>query len=155
MNEPVITTADDRTPALPSAAIGHSSISPSPLLNPYLHLFLTVAFVTIGEVLLKQGAADTAHRGVDWLGLNSLPSPHVWAGAVMLTLSSITWIIVLRVMPLYLAFTLSSAVHVTIPICSWLVLGERINSFRWAGISLVLAGIWIIARPACREEANK
>jgi len=124
----------------------------SRLLNPYLHLVLTVTLVTIAEVLLKQGAMATAPPGVDWLGQTSLPSPRVWAGAALLALSAGTWIIVLRSLPLYLAFTLSSVVHVTIPICSWLVLGEKINPIRWAGISLVLMGIWIIARPVSRVE---
>jgi drug/metabolite transporter (DMT)-like permease len=122
------------------------------LLHPYLHLALTIALITAAEVLLKQGAMATAPRSADWLGLASLPSPRVWAGAALLALSAGTWIVVLRVMPLYLAFTLSSAVHVTIPICSWLVLGEKINTVRWAGIGLVLMGIWIIARPASRVE---
>ena len=128
------------------------SLPMSRLLNPYLHLVLTVALVTIAELLLKQGAAETAPRHVDWLGLASLPSPRVWVGAALLALSAGTWIVVLRAMPLYLAFTLSSSVHVTIPICSWLVLGEKINPTRWAGISLVIMGIWLIARPASRVE---
>ena len=131
------------------------SLPMSRLLNPYLHLVFTVTLVTIGELLLKQGAMETAPRGADWLGLASLPSPRVWAGAALLALSAGTWIVVLRAMPLYLAFTLSSVVHVTIPICSWLVLGEKINTIRWAGISLVLVGIWIIARPVSRLEERK
>ncbi|MEP6667757.1 MAG: hypothetical protein ABJF10_01305 [Chthoniobacter sp.] len=126
----------------------------SRLLNPYLQLFLTVALVTIAEIFLKQGAMEAVPAGVDWLGLSSLPSRRVWWGAGLLILSSVTWILVLRVMPLYLAFTLSSVVHVTIPICSWLVLGEQIHAGRWSGIALVLAGIWIIARPASRVEAQ-
>lgn len=124
----------------------------SRLLNPYLHLILTVVLVTVAELLLKQGAVETAPAHADWLGLASLPSPRVWVGAALLGISAGTWILVLRVMPLYLAFTLSSVVHVTIPLCSWLVLGEKIHMGRWAGIALVLAGIWIIARPVSRVE---
>ncbi|MEI9893490.1 MAG: hypothetical protein WDN28_06220 [Chthoniobacter sp.] len=126
----------------------------SRLLNPYLQLFLTVVLVTIAEILLKQGAMASAPASVDWLGLSSLPSRRVWVGAALLVLSSGTWILVLRVLPLYLAFTLSSVVHVTIPVCSWLVLGEQIHPVRWTGIALVLAGIWIIARPVSRVEEH-
>ena len=124
----------------------------SRLRNPYLHLILTVALVTVAELLLKQGAMETAPAQADWLGLASLPSPRVWVGAALLAVSAGTWVLVLRVLPLYLAFTLSSVVHVTIPLCSWLVLGEKIHLGRGAGIALVLAGIWIIARPASRVE---
>jgi multidrug transporter EmrE-like cation transporter len=125
----------------------------SRLLNPYLQLVLTVALVTVAEILLKQGTTETATvENTDWLGLSSLPSPRVWMGAALLALSSGTWILVLRKMQLYLAFTLSSVVHVTIPVASWLVLGEQIHAVRWTGITLLLAGIWIIARPATRAE---
>jgi drug/metabolite transporter (DMT)-like permease len=125
----------------------------SRLLNPYFQLLLTVVLVTLGELLLKQGAMGTLPAHADWLGLSSLPSPRVWLGAGLLALSGVTWIAVLRSLPLYLAFTLSSVVHVTIPVCSWLVLGEKIFATRWTGIALVLAGIWMIARPAsCVEE---
>jgi undecaprenyl phosphate-alpha-L-ara4N flippase subunit ArnE len=129
-----------------------SLLSLSRLLNPYLHLFLTVALVTIAEILLKQGAMETNPNHVHWLGLSSLPSHRVWVGAALLALSSITWILVLRVLPLYLAFMLSSVVHVTIPVCSWVVLGEAIHAGRWTGIALVLAGIWLTARPASHVE---
>ena len=131
----------------------HPPFPLSRLLNPYLQLFLTVILVTIAEIFLKQGTTETATvENAHWLGLSSLPSPHVWIGAALLVLSSITWILVLRKMPLYLAFMLSSVVHVTIPLASWLVLGERIHAIRWTGIALVVAGVWIIARPASKAE---
>ena len=77
----------------------------SRLLNPYFQLFLTVGLVTISEILLKQGTLETTTAAnVHWLGLSSLPSPRVWQGAALLVLSSITCILVLRKMPLYLAF---------------------------------------------------
>jgi drug/metabolite transporter (DMT)-like permease len=70
----------------------------------------------------------------------------------LLAASAGTWIVVLRTLPLYLAFTLCSVIHVTIPVSSWLVLGEKIEAVRWAGIGFVLVGIWIIARSASRAE---
>ena len=124
----------------------------SRLLNPWLQLALTVALLTIAEIFLKQGAEATAPAHADPLGLASLGSRRVWLGAALFALSSITWIFVIRAMPLYLAFTICSVIHVTIPLASWLVLGEKISLGRWSGIALVLAGIWIIARPAARIE---
>ncbi len=123
----------------------------SRLLHPYLHLALTVVLITVSEIFLKLGADQTAHAH-DWLGTASLTTHHVWIGAALLAASSITWIIALRAMPLYLAFTLCSVIHVTIPLCSWLILGDNINALRWLGIALVLAGIWVIARPASQIE---
>jgi drug/metabolite transporter (DMT)-like permease len=118
----------------------------------YVFLFLTVVLITISEIFLKQGAAATSTASADWLGLASLSSPRVWIGATLLAVSSVTWILVLRTMPLYLAFTLCSIIHVTIPVLSWLLLHDEISAVRWTGILLVLAGIWVIARPASRIE---
>ena len=123
-----------------------------PTARAYFYLFLTVALLTVAEIFLKQGADATAPQGTDWLGITSLASPRVWIGATLLTLSSVTWIVVLRTMPLYLAFTLSSVVHVTIPVASWLLLNDRISAIRWTGIVLVIVGIVTIARPASRVE---
>ena len=123
-----------------------------PTPRSYFYLFLTVALLTVAEIFLKQGADATASQGTHWLGIAALASPRVWIGATLLTLSSVTWIIVLRKMPLYLAFTLSSVVHVTIPVSSWLLLNDKISAVRWAGIGLVIMGIWIIARPVSRVE---
>lgn len=124
----------------------------SRLLHPYLHLALTVILITISEVFLKRGASATAPAQADWLGLASLSSPDVWVGAALLACSSVTWILVVRALPLYLAFTLCSVIHVTIPVSSWLFLGDQISAVRWTGIALVLAGIWVIARPASHVE---
>lgn len=124
----------------------------SRLLNPYFQLFLTVVLITVSEIFLKQGADATAPAAADWLGLASLASPRVWLGAALLALSSVTWIIALRALPLYLAFMLCSVIHITIPVSSWLFLGDSISAVRWTGIALVLAGIWVIARPASRIE---
>ena len=123
--------------------------------DPYLQLFLTVALITAGEIFLKHGAVSTPASAGDWLGLSSLGSKPVWIGTALLIVSSITWIFVLRAMPLYLAFMLGSVIHVTIPICSWWLLGERLSLTRWGGIALVLAGICVIAKDAGRIEERR
>ena len=121
-------------------------------IRPYVYLLVTVILLTVAEIFLKRGAEATAPANTDWLGLASLASTNVWIGAALLTVSSVTWILVLRTMPLYLAFTLCSIIHVTIPVSSWLLLDDKISLVRWAGIAMVLAGIWVIARPACQIE---
>lgn len=122
------------------------------LLNPWLHLALTVVLITISELFLKHGADAARPEPGDWLGTAALGSHSVWLGAALLAVSSVTWIVALRALPLYLAFTWCSVIHITIPLAAWLVLGEKIGILRWTGIALVIAGIWVIARPASRIE---
>ncbi|MGB8166007.1 MAG: EamA family transporter [Chthoniobacteraceae bacterium] len=79
----------------------------------------------------------------------------VWAGIVAGLISMVGWLAALRRMPLSIAFIHSNVVHITVPICCWVFLGEEINLQRWLGIAFVLAGITCIAKPLAHiEEAH-
>lgn len=104
---------------------------------------------TASEICLKLGAAETAAHPtiLPWLGLSGLESKWVWAGIVLTIVSFVAWIRAIRVIPLSLAFTCSNVVHVFMPLGCWLILGEAISPRRWLGISLVILGLLVIARP--------
>jgi drug/metabolite transporter (DMT)-like permease len=127
---------------------------PTGLANPWLHLALSVAGVTIYELLLKLGARETAHISDrwDWTGISGLASIYTWIAIVFVIFSLVTWLYVLRYIPLSLAFPISQAVHVLIPLCSWIFLGEVIISLRWCGIALVTLGLAVVAKPVARLE---
>jgi drug/metabolite transporter (DMT)-like permease len=128
---------------------------PSGFANPWFQLALSVAFVTTYEVLLKLGATETAHiAGARWAwtGLSGLASLYVWLGIPLVILSLITWLHVLRRIPLSVAFPISQVVHAFVPLGSWLFLGESISQLRWFGIALVLLGLAIVAKPVARLE---
>jgi drug/metabolite transporter (DMT)-like permease len=122
--------------------------------NPWLQLGLSIACVAIYELLLKRGAADTANLSArwSWTGLTGLASIYVWVAIVFVILSLITWLYVLRYIPLSIAFPISQAVHVLVPLGSWFVLGENIVTMRWIGIALVSLGLAVVARPVARLE---
>jgi len=71
---------------------------------------------------------------------------------VFTVLSFLAWIRALRAIPLSIAFTFSSAVHIFIPLSCWLFLGEAIGLRRWLGIALVVIGLMVIARPFARLD---
>ena len=122
--------------------------------NPWLQLGLSIACVAIYELLLKRGAAETANLSArwSWTGLTGLASIYVWVAIVFVILSLITWLYVLRYIPLSIAFPISQAVHVLVPLGSWFVLGENIVTMRWIGIALVSLGLAVVARPVARLE---
>ena len=122
--------------------------------NPWLHLVLSVILVTVSELLLKRGAAETAtpQQTWSWTGVSGLASPWVWCAIVLIILSFVTWLHVLRYLALSVAFPLSNAVYVLVPLCSWLFLGESISATRWCGIALVLIGLVVVAKPVARLE---
>ena len=124
------------------------------LANPWLQLALNALLVTAYELFLKLGARATAHLagGWSWTGLSGLLSPWTWLGIVCMILSLLSWLYVLRELPLSLAFPLSNVVHVLVPMSCWIFLGETISSRRWFGIVLVIAGLVVVAKPFARIE---
>lgn len=112
-----------------------------------MQIFICALLVTASEILLKQGAADTAltsHRW-SWTGVYGLTSIWVWIGIVLLILSFLSWMYVLKHLALNVAYPLANVVHVSVPIASWIFLGEAISSLRWFGIAIVMAGLLIVA----------
>jgi drug/metabolite transporter (DMT)-like permease len=127
---------------------------PSGFGNPWLQLVLSVAFVLVSEFLLKRGAADVAEpdSAFSWTGINGLASPLVWWAIVLIIASFISWLYVLRYIPLTIAYPLSRVVDVLVPIGCWILLGEFISALRWCGIALVVIGLALVAKPVAQIE---
>lgn len=127
---------------------------PTGFRNPWLHLAISVACVAIYELLLKRGAAETANPNSSWAwtGISGLGSIYVWVAIAFVVLSLITWLNVLRYLPLSIAFPISQSVHVLVPLGSWFILGENIVTLRWIGIAFVSLGLAIVAKPVAQIE---
>jgi drug/metabolite transporter (DMT)-like permease len=127
---------------------------PTGFRNPWLHLILSAVCTTVSELFRKVGAMETAHLSErwGWTGVTALASVYVWVGIVFVLGSFLTWLYVLRHMPLSIAFPASQVVHVVVPVSSWVVLGEFITPLRWCGIALVLLGLALVARPVAKLE---
>ncbi len=122
--------------------------------NPWLQLALSVGCVFVSELLLKRGASDTANLGQawSWTGVTGLASPLVWLGIIFVIISFISWLYVLRYIPLTIAFPLSRVVDILVPLGCWFFLGEAISTRRWCGIALVVIGLAVTAKPVARLE---
>ena len=127
---------------------------PSGFANPWLQLALSVLCVLASELLLKRGASDTANLATawSWTGISGLASPLVWWAIFLVVISFLSWLYVLRYIPLTVAFPLSRVVDVLVPLSCWIFLGETISVRRWCGIALVIIGLAIVAKPVARLE---
>ena len=126
---------------------------PSGWRDPRLQLALSVLCVLASELLLKRGASETASATAwSWTGINSLASPLVWWGILFVIASFLSWLYVLKYIPLTIAFPLSRVVDVLVPLSCWILLGETISARRWCGIALVVIGLAVIAKPVARLE---
>jgi drug/metabolite transporter (DMT)-like permease len=127
---------------------------PSGFANPWLQLALSVVCVFVSELLLKRGASDTANlaQAWSWTGVTGLESSLVWLGIIFVIISFISWLYVLRYIPLTVAFPLSRVVDILVPLGCWFFLGEAISPRRWCGIALVIIGLAVTAKPVARLE---
>src|SRR5450432_605365 len=127
---------------------------PSGFTNPWLQLALSVVCVLVSELLLKRGASQTADltKSWSWTGISGLASPLVWLAIIFVIISFVSWLYVLKYIPLSVAFPLSRVVDALVPLGSWIFLGEKISHLRWCGIALVVVGLAVVARPIGRLE---
>jgi len=123
-------------------------------LNPWVQLAICVVLATAAEIFLKIGANATADPASawSWTGLTGLRSVWVWWGVLASVVSLFNWLGTIRALPLTIAFPVGNAVHVLVPLGSWIFLGEMITPRRWAGIALLVVGLLIVAKPAARLE---
>ena len=122
--------------------------------NPWLQLGLSVLCVFVSELLLKRGATNVAapDSAFSWTGINGLESPLVWWAILLIVASFISWLYVLRYVPLTVAYPLSRVVDVLVPLGCWMFLGEFISPLRWCGIALVIIGLALVAKPVAQIE---
>ena len=119
------------------------------LLHQYLHIVAAAFCVTAAEVLFKQGAEATKDGT---FGVSVLGSVWTWMGIGPYIISFLIWLHVLRRVPLHIAFSIMSITQVLVPLSAWWFRAEHISPYRWAGILVVLAGIFVVARPAMKAE---
>ena len=124
-------------------------------LNPWVQLGLEALLVTAAEIFIKVGATRTATAvgaPTEWLGISGLQSGWVWLGIICTILSFVSWLYVLKHIPLSIAFPVSNVVHALVPVGCWLFLAEAISLRRWCGIAVVFVGLVVVAKPVSRLE---
>jgi drug/metabolite transporter (DMT)-like permease len=136
-------------PAAPATQVKPSTPARG-FFNAYFQIAIGAILVTGSELMLKKGA--DAAIGASWLGVNALASAWTWGGIVTYILSFVSWLYVLRFVPLGIAFALINAVHILVPLSSWFFLHEHISLGRWSGITLVLTGIILIGQTVATTE---
>jgi multidrug transporter EmrE-like cation transporter len=145
------------TALLPTMVRAHPRSHPLAwLLNPYLLILVGALLDTTGEVFLAKGSRFVANNPALTGGFFGWAAPlhsvWTWIGIISYILSLVTWLQVLRFVPLSIAFPLVNVVHVLVPWAAHTFLGEAVPPRLWAGIALIFLGILVIARPLMKVE---
>lgn len=141
-------SSQDETPAGRRAADGPW------VLNPWFLILVGALLTTAGEVLLAKGAriAEASHFSGPLAWLGPMTSGWTWIGIASYIVSLVSWLYVLRFVPLSVAFPLINVVHVLVPAGAHLFLHETVPPRLWAGVAMIVAGVLVIARPLMRAE---
>jgi len=86
-------------------------------------------------------------------GTNAMPlgprlalEPHILGGLACYAVSVVVWIIALSRVPVSIAYPMLSIGYVVNAIAAWQLLGESLSPLRIAGIGVIIAGVFMVAR---------
>ncbi|TWG85947.1 Membrane transporters of cations and cationic drugs [Cupriavidus gilardii J11] len=109
------------------------------LLNACAQLLLKAGVNAVGTITLDRGTLfDT--------GLRVLAQWPVLAGLMLYVVSVGVWIVGLSRVEVSVAYPMLSLGYVVNAVAAWWLFGEIIGPLRLAGILLILAGVFLVAR---------
>ena len=134
--------------------------------KPVLFLAVTLSLGIIGQILFKMGMnRDINKERVKTIGsdvkalaqrrfskaaeavsaaLRLFFSPYVFAGLAAYALSTILWVMLLKIVPLSFLYPLLSVGYVVILLVSVFAFHERVSFLRWYGVFMICYGIVVI-----------
>ena len=107
-----------------------------------LLIVASMACTVAGNLLLKLGSGEP---GVSPIWPLSLLNWKTFLGALVFCCAMIFYIMVLKRTSLNLAQSIFATQFVLVILAAFFVLGESIGPYRWFGIGLIAAGLFVIA----------
>jgi multidrug transporter EmrE-like cation transporter len=107
----------------------------------------SLSFLLAG-VLLNAGAQLLLKAGTNAapLGPALAIEPHVLGGLACYGVSVVVWVIGLSKVPVSIAYPMLSIGYVVNAIAAYYLLGEAVTPMRFAGIGVIIVGVFIVAR---------
>ncbi len=116
-------------------------------------ILVSVTLAAVAQLTLKHGMNAVnddlapAQFGVDARSLGALVRiPAIYAGLVLFGLSALVWLVVLSRASLSFAYPFAALTYVLILLFDLLILDETVPPLRWAGVALIVAGIFLVSR---------
>lgn len=112
-----------------------------------------IMFVTVNtiasQLILKYGVQKitqtTHYTDVYGFLLKAMFSPIIISAVFLQGIGFVVWVFVVAKMKLGIAFAISGSLfYILMALSSWFFLGERINSYQWAGILLITCGVLLL-----------
>ncbi|MHB1950532.1 MAG: DMT family transporter [Acidiferrobacteraceae bacterium] len=118
----------------------------------YFPLILLGVLLNAGaQLLLKEGMRRVGHFSFVWsnvlpVGLRVAADPFVLAGLSCYVVSVVVWLLVLSRVPVTFAYPMLSIGYIVNALAARLLFGEALSTNRTAGILVIIAGVFLVAR---------
>jgi small multidrug resistance pump len=110
------------------------------IVSSYLSLVFSVFLGAVGQLSLKIGALNQVKSGSSFLF-----EKYTLIGLSLYFVAAIAYVYALRRVPLSIAFPSASFSYVFVSIAAHLFLGESFTNANVAALSLITAGVFILA----------
>ncbi len=100
---------------------------------------LTVVILAVGQILFKMAASQLSGTGAVWLA--ALRSWPLWAGLLLYGIATVLWLLLLRHVPLRLAYPFVGLAFVFVPLMAHWCLGETLHPYTLWGALLISVGV--------------
>lgn len=119
-------------------------------LKTYIAIFLMVIFGPLGNVMLGKGMRQigavsmASSQELAYVLLRILHSPAIWLGVASLLTFFATYMLVLSWADYSYVQPASSVSYVVVALLGRFVLGEKITSIGWIGVSVICLGVFVV-----------
>jgi len=86
-------------------------------------------------------------------GTNAMPlgprlalEPHILGGLACYAVSVVVWVIALSRVPVSIAYPMLSIGYIVNALAAWYLFGETLSTMKLAGIGVIVAGVFMVAR---------
>ncbi len=112
-------------------------------------IFILILIATVigafGSLFLKMGSANLSRNLLKDI-LNIFKNYKLLIGVGLFAFSSVFYIYALSLSDLSLVYPITSLTYVWVSFLSIKFLNERMNSYKWVGIVLIIAGVFFITK---------
>ena len=117
----------------------------------FLLIVTGVLLNAAAQLLLKAGTNSIGHfsfsaGNIVPIGLRLMTEPHIFGGLCCYVVSVVVWILALSRVAVSLAYPMLSLGYVVNALAAWYLFGEALTGQRVAGISVILVGVFLVAR---------
>ena len=145
--------------ALPQAAQAAASTFGGSRLISLALLIVSVSFAVLGQLTLKSAMDDIGR--IDRFAvktpvqtiLRAAREPKLWLGLAIFGVSAVFWLVVLSRVALTVAYPLVGLSYVVVVAIGRFYFHEHVPPLRWAGVSVIAAGIALIGLSFSRPGA--